>query len=148
MPKSTSDLNDLTGDSNSPEDRKKPFEAQTYPFSSAIPGILREMHLMLLRFFIFSVKNPLLGLKGEAVCGATMKVFRFINKTLQGELERGGDGVSLPLSKACQISIDARALSLASDTIWALTERVLDHFQWDDVVSKHLITAIQVRYRV
>ena len=84
------------------EDRQKPsFVPFTYPFSSAIPDILKQMHLLVLRFHVFAVKNPLLGLKGEAVCTAVMKVFRSLNGFMKDELEKGGDRT--PLSKACQV---------------------------------------------
>ena len=84
------------------EDRQKQaFLPFTYPFSSAIPGILKQMHLLVLRFHIFAMKNPLLGLKGEAVCTAVMKVFRSLNVFMKEELEKGGDRT--PLSKACQV---------------------------------------------
>lgn len=84
------------------EERQKPsFVPFTYPFSSAIPDILKQMHLLVLRFHVFAVKNPLLGLKGEAVCTAVMKVFRSLNGFMKDELEKGGDRT--PLSKACQV---------------------------------------------
>ena len=87
---------------NHKEKDKGAFVPVTYPFSSAIPGILKQMHLLILRFFLFSVKNPMLGLKGEAVCTAVMKVFRALNSSFKEELEKGGDRT--PLSKACQVT--------------------------------------------
>jgi hypothetical protein len=86
------------------EKEKGAFVPVTYPFSSAIPGILKQMHLLILRFFLFSVRNSMLGLKGEAVCTAVMKVFRALNSSFKDELEKGGDRT--PLSKACQVRYD------------------------------------------
>ena len=83
------------------EDQKGVFVPVTYPFSSAIPGILRQVHLLVLRYFIFAVKNPQLDQKGEALCSSVMKVYRFLNSSFKEELERGGNDT--PLSKACQV---------------------------------------------
>ena len=37
-----------------------------------------------------------------------------------------------------QISIDAASLAQASDTIWLLVERVLNHLKWGGAVTVHL----------
>lgn len=83
------------------DDQKGVFLPVTYPFSSAIPGILRQVHLLVLRYFIFAVKNPQLDQKGEALCSSVLKVYRFLNSSFKEELERGGSDT--PLSKACQV---------------------------------------------
>lgn len=47
---------------------KKQFTAQSYPFSEAVTVILHEMHVFVMWFVIFSVKNPHLGSRGQALC--------------------------------------------------------------------------------
>ena len=94
------------------EKEKGAFVPVTYPFSSAIPGILKQIHLLILRFFLFSVRNSMLGLKGEAVCTAVMKAFRALNSSFKDELEKGGDRT--PLSKACQVQCDTLSRTLSS----------------------------------
>ena len=89
------------GEDSQREDQRKAFVPVTFPFSSAIPGIIKQMHLLILRFFVFSARNPHLNSKGEALCTSVMKVFRYLNSIFKEELERGGDGT--PLSKACQV---------------------------------------------
>lgn len=86
-------------------DQRGVFVPITYPFSSALPGILRQMHLLVLRYFVFAVKNPQLDQKGEALCSSVMKVYRFLNNFFKEELERAGSDT--PLSKACQVSFDS-----------------------------------------
>ena len=137
------------------------FVPRTFPFSPAVPAVLKELHLLLLRFFFFSSLAPLssqpsqstltapsslLGDKREAICAVLSKACQFLVRTLRGELEghlalspdgvgpgRGGkagesplaSAAAMPLSKACQISIDARALAQALDTVWRLLEQSL-----------------------
>jgi len=50
---------------------KRQFTAQSFPFSEAVPVILHEMHVFVMWFVIFSVKNPNLGSRGEALCTGT-----------------------------------------------------------------------------
>ena len=89
---------------------ERKFVPITYPFSSAIPGILKQLHLLVLRYFVFAAKNSQLGVKGEALCASMMKVFRYINTVFKEELERGGEGT--PLSKACQVRVQSHAVPL------------------------------------
>ena len=93
---------DISGFSDEIVRKEKIFVPITYPFSSAVPGILKQLYLLVLRFYVFAVKNPVLPVKGEALCTAVMKVFRFLNTFLKDELEKGGDRT--PLSKACQVT--------------------------------------------
>lgn len=103
---------------NTSDPRDNAYIAQTYPFSDAVPNVMRELHLMVTRFFLFAARNPLLGSRGESVCKATKKAFSTVASTLKKELQV--DGENTPLSKACQISIDAATFAQASDTLWII----------------------------
>eukprot|EP00596_Hydrurales_sp_CCMP1899_P008498 CAMPEP_0119053484 /NCGR_PEP_ID=MMETSP1177-20130426/74460_1 /TAXON_ID=2985 /ORGANISM="Ochromonas sp, Strain CCMP1899" /LENGTH=677 /DNA_ID=CAMNT_0007033453 /DNA_START=772 /DNA_END=2802 /DNA_ORIENTATION=- len=125
-------------DIKSPTVSLNAFIPKTYPFSSAVPGILKELHLYLLRFFVFSVKNVSES-KGEVICESVVKIFRFITVHFKGELEKGEGNI--PLSKACQISIDASSIGLASESIWSLMTSILNHFEWGSSISSHIQSA-------
>jgi hypothetical protein len=92
------------------------FLSQTFPFSEVVPDILRELHVAITRYFLFATKNPHLGTRGEALCNAVKKVYDSIGSVLKHQLRV--DGPETPLSKACQISIDASAFAQSSDLIF------------------------------
>lgn len=96
------------------------FLSQTFPFSEVVPDILRELHITITRYFIFAIKNPHLGTRGEAICNAVKKVYDSIGSVLKRQLL--ADGVDTPLSKACQISIDASAFAQSSNLIFQVRD--------------------------
>jgi hypothetical protein len=69
-----------------------------------------------------------------------VKIFRFMNVFFKGELEKSEGNI--PLSKACQISIDASSIGEASEAIWALVANVSNHFEWGSSTNNHLQLAI------
>jgi hypothetical protein len=74
------------------------------------------MYLLVTRFIIFAAKNVHIGSRGESLCEAIKQAFVSVFGAFSMELMK--DGKEIPLSKACQISIDATTLSLASDSLW------------------------------
>lgn len=116
------------------------FQPKTYPFSFAVPLLLRELHLLIIRFFLFAVKNHDLGGRSEDICMAIVSAFEAICKSLRRELNK--DGIETPLSKACQIAIDGASLMSASDALWLMVEHGLKHFHWTDHLDRHMTAAM------
>lgn len=116
------------------------FIAQTFPFSETVCLVMHELHVLLVRYALFSVRNVLLGARGEAMCLAVEKAFDVICETFEKELLR--DGMDTPLSKACQISIDSTTFALASDTLWIIIEKILSHFHWAESIDTDLPRSI------
>jgi len=44
----------------------------------AVPLLMRELHVFAVRYFVFAVRNPALGPRGEEVCGALAAAFEAI----------------------------------------------------------------------
>lgn len=118
------------------------FVTQTFPFSEALPKIMHELHLMITRFFTFSVKNKNLTAIGESVCNAIQKAFMLISQTMLRKLLQ--DGAETALSKACQISIDAATFSHTTNYLKSFVSAALNHFKWSDSIDQHLPQAIAV----
>eukprot|EP01032_Pedospumella_encystans_P016306 gene16306-18606_t len=116
------------------------FQPKTYPFSFAVPLLLRELNLLIIRFFLFAVKNHDLGGRSEDICMAIVSAFEAICKSLRRELNK--DGIETPLSKACQIAIDGASLMSASDALWLMVEHGLKHFHWTDHLDRHMTAAM------
>eukprot|EP01034_Spumella_vulgaris_P021773 gene21773-27838_t len=116
------------------------FMATTFPFSGVVPLLLRHFHLLIVRYFVFAVKNQHLGSRGEEICNAVVAAYQTISNSLRHELSK--DGAETPLSKACQISIDAGTLSLASEAIWLMVENALKQFRWTEKIDVYISKAI------
>lgn len=116
------------------------FQPKTYPFSFAVPLLLREVNILIIRFFLFAVKNADLEGRSEDICIAIVSVYEAICKSLKREL--GKDGIETPLSKACQIAIDGASLMSASDALWMMVENGLKHFHWTENLDRFLHTGI------
>lgn len=117
------------------------FTVRTYPFSFAVPLLLRELHILVIRFFLFAVKNSELGGRSEDICLAIVSVFEAICKSLKRELSK--DGIETPLSKACQIAIDGASLASASDALWVMVENGLKHFHWTENLERYMTTGME-----
>lgn len=113
------------------------FVAQTFPFSEAVTILMKQLHLFVVRFFIFAVRNNRLSSQADSVCGSLCQAITTISGMLIKELRNGGS--DMPLSKVCQISIDAATISSASDTLWIITENALEQFHWIDETGTFLI---------
>lgn len=117
------------------------YTPHTYPFSFAVPLLLRELHILIIRFFLFAVKNTDLGGRSEDICLAIVSVYDAICKSLKKELNK--DGIETPLSKACQIAIDGASLLSATDTLWIIVENSLKHFHWTENLDIYLTNGIE-----
>eukprot|EP01035_Chromulina_nebulosa_P020501 gene20501-26595_t len=117
------------------------FMAQTFPFSEAVPQLMHELYLFVVRFFVFAVKNPHLGSRSEEICSAIVGAYQAIGKLLTKELHR--DGSDTPLSKACQISIDAATLAAAADSLWLMVEAALMQFRWTEKIDAVIAAAME-----
>jgi hypothetical protein len=116
------------------------FVARTFSFSAAVPQIMRALHVMVVRFFLFAHRNSHLSACGEAVCDAVFRAYEVLGSRLTQETVV--DGAETPLSKVCQISIDAATFAAVSDTVWEVIENALNHFRWSESIHSHLPDAI------
>jgi hypothetical protein len=119
---------------------KASFTPLQYSFSAAVPIILHQLHLLVIRYVLFAFKNLHLGSRGEAVCKSILKALNSVSEELQNALYV--DGKLTPLSKATQISVDAYTLSNSMDTIWLIIENFLNNFHWADSIETHLPLAM------
>ena len=119
---------------------KAVFTPQQYSFSAAVPIILHQLHLLVIRYVLFAFKNLHLGSRGEAVCKSILNALNSVSDELQNALYI--DGKLTPLSKATQISVDAYTLSNSMDTIWLIIENFLNNFHWADSIETHLPLAM------
>jgi hypothetical protein len=53
------------------------------------------------------------------------------------------DGSDTPLSKACQISIDAATLAAAADSLWLMVEAALMQFRWTEKIDAVIAAAME-----
>lgn len=112
------------------------------PFSEAVPAIIRSMYVVLTRFFLFAARNPHLGSRGESICKSIQEAYHAVGKVLLKELLLNGNDT--PLSKACQVSIDAAVFAKSSVVVYQLLEAMLKQFHWTDSLDSHLPMALQV----
>lgn len=120
----------------------QPFQQQSFPFSSVVPILLRELHLTVIRYFLFAVRNTELGTRSEEICTALVQAFQTICQCLLRALQR--DGMETPLSKACQISIDAAAISQASDALWEMVQQGMRHFHWTEKLEAYITRSVDL----
>lgn len=116
------------------------FVPLTFAFSAAVPQIMRALHVLVVRFFLFAHRNTHLSACGEAVCEAVFRAYEVLGSRLTQEIVV--DGADTPLSKVCQISIDAATFAAVSDTVWEIIENGLNHFRWSESIHSHLPNAI------
>eukprot|EP01038_Epipyxis_sp_PR26KG_P011269 gene11269-15120_t len=116
------------------------FMAQTFPFSAAVPILMKELHIIAVRFFIFLMKNNNYLNTSEYICKSMTNAIGAICKSLSHELTK--DGSDTPLSKACQISIDVAAIVLAADHLWTIIENGLVSYRFTEKLDLILSTAI------
>ena len=114
---------------------------KTFPFSELVPKIIRFIYLSLSRFFIFAIKNPHLGSRGESLCSNLSLILEHVCSALRESL--GFSGADTPLSKACQISIDSLTLASSCDQIYIILDQMLKFFHWNESIDTHLPVVIQ-----
>jgi len=123
--------------------KKEKKSMKTFAFSNAVPQILRELYSLLIRFFLYAVRNDeILGSKADDICQIISNVIRTISTTLSHELVK--DGLETPLSKACQIAIDSATLVSACDSLWLFVEGGLKHFHWTENLDNYMNQAIEI----
>lgn len=107
-----------------------------FAFSAALPVMFRELHLFVLRYFMYTFKCANLSLKGDAVCKSVLTAFESIARLYSNALKV--DGTDTTVSKACQVLIDATCLSSGSDALWTMMEKMLSHFRWTESMNLFL----------
>lgn len=123
--------------------KKEKKSMKTFAFSNAVPQLLRELYSLLIRFFLYAVKNDeILGSKADDICQIISNIIRTISTTLSHELVK--DGLETPLSKACQIAIDSATLVSACDSLWLFVEGGLKHFHWTENLDNYMNQAIEI----
>lgn len=123
--------------------KKEKRSMKTFAFSIAVPQLLRELYSLLIRFFLYAVRNDeILGSKSDDICQIISNIIRTISTTLSHELVK--DGLETPLSKACQIAIDSATLVSALDSLWLFVEGGLKHFRWTENLDNYMNQAIEI----
>jgi hypothetical protein len=112
------------------------FVPITLAFSGAVPKQMNQLNLSLLRFLQYITRNPVLSPRGSELCDAIGLFFKDIVDVLDFELSK--DGSETPLSKACQISIDAAAFSYCCINYRDYIGEVLTHVSWFDAIDSSL----------
>jgi hypothetical protein len=121
------------------------FIPHTLPFSAAVPAGMAQVHLCIARFFVFAAYCPQLSRKGPDMCESLRSVLAMMGDELLAELAR--DGPDTPLSKACQISIDASTLSHAVHALESVLAETMSLSQWSDAAETTLETALEAARR-
>jgi hypothetical protein len=112
------------------------FVPLTLPFSGAVPKIMMHLRQLMFRYLQFIIRNSALSPRGTSLCSAVESFFKSIVNILTTELSK--DGAETPLSKACQISIDAASLSYCCANFKDLVAGVLAHVGWVDAIETNL----------
>lgn len=86
---------------------------RTFPFSVVVPRLSLEVYRMILFCFLFGLQlQHLEGMEGTLL-RLTEEGLGVLSQLLNNELEGAMEnGANFPISKACQISVDAAALAL------------------------------------
>ena len=120
--------------------RQSNFTPHTLPFSEMVPRTLKHLHLMLIYCSQFVVHNDALGERGSAVCTTVEKCVTQICRLMHEELTR--DGPETPLSKACQIYVDACTLSYGCQWLREAVATMLIQSNWIESIDSYLDNVI------
>lgn len=85
------------------------FQPTKYLFSSAVPLLLRELYLLVVKYFLYVSKIKNLVSQGEAVCNCLQLCYETVADVLTCILKADGFK-DTSLAKASQIAIDASTL--------------------------------------
>jgi len=122
--------------------KKEKKTMKTFAFSSAVPQVLRELYSLLIRLFLYAVRNDeILGSKAEDICQIISNILQVISTNLHKELIK--DALETPLSKACQIAIDSATLVSACESLWLFIEGGLKHFHWTENLDNYINKAME-----
>jgi len=100
-----------------------------FPFSGLVPSVQHSLFMTVTRIVAFTAKSSLTTNRCDVACSTLLRVYEGIAAILGKELSR--DGGDTPLTKVCQISIDAAALAVASDSVWALLTASQRKLRWN-----------------
>jgi Exocyst complex subunit Sec15-like len=116
------------------------FVSKTYPFSSALPSIVRDVYVMFCRVFLFTIHNDHLHVTGPMLCDVIGNVLHEMAAVMGENMSK--DELETPISKACQISVDALAISQALVHSRYILAYALAHFQKQESVPSDLVMMI------
>ena len=111
-----------------PSPTPSPYPMQ-FPFSSLVPLAQHALFMTITRIIAFTAKSSLSTNRCDVVCSTILRVYEGVAATLGKELSK--DGVETPLTKVCQISIDAAALAAASDAVWQMLTACQRRLRWN-----------------
>ncbi|CAM9465550.1 unnamed protein product, partial [Ectocarpus fasciculatus] len=120
---------------------QKEFIPHNLPFSAAVPAGMTQLHLCIARYFVFAAYCPQLSRKGTDMCESVKNILVMMGDELVKDLVK--DGADTPLSKACQISIDAATLSHAVGTLGGVLAETMSLSQWSDAAEATLDSALE-----
>lgn len=118
------------------KDDAEDFVPHTLPFSELVPVMMRHLNVMMIRYSQFTVHNEALFAAGHSLCNSIVMCFLAISHVLEHELEK--DGSETPLSKSCQIFIDASSLSYCCVSFRDVVANVLMQANWFDTIDSDL----------
>ncbi len=119
------------------------YMSKTYPFSCALPAIIRDVYVMLCRLFLFLVYNPNINVTALNVCEVVESSFCIMANAMKEDMEKGSDDIdNVVISKICQIAIDATALSQSLVHIGAMIASALASFRKQEYIEDDVVTMI------
>lgn len=107
----------------------QPALPQQFAFSALVPLVQNAMYMTCTRIIAFTAKSSMAVNRSDAACTTILRVYEGVAAVLGSELSR--DGSDTPLTKICQISIDAAALAAASDSVWQLLTSAQRKLRWN-----------------
>ena len=126
------------------EDMDTLYMSKTYPFSCALPALVRDIYVMLSRIFLFLVHNPSLSVTGFDICEVVEGVLCEMAHTMQQDMRSSNDDVdNVTISKLCQIAIDAVAVSQSLVHVKDIIISAFDRFQKQESVENDVMAMIR-----
>lgn len=128
----------LTDKAGRHKDKKnnEAFVPHTLPFSELVPVLMRHLNIMMIRYLQFTVNNNGLLAAGHSLCNSVVMSFFAVTHVLEHEMEK--DGMETPLSKVCQIFIDASSLSYCCVSFREVVANVLIQANWFETIDSDL----------
>jgi hypothetical protein len=120
--------------------RTSNFVAHSLPFSEMVPRVMKHCYLMVIYCSQFVVYNDALGERGSSVCKMFESCVAVLSAELQMELTK--DGSETPLSKACQIYVDACTVSYCCRGFRDTLANMLIQSNWIESIDSYLDSVI------
>jgi hypothetical protein len=124
------------GGENKDKNSAENFVPHTLPFSELVPVLMRHLNIMMIRYSQFTVHNDGLIAAGHSLCNSVVMCFFSVTHVLEHEM--GKDGMETPLSKVCQIFIDASSLSYCCVAFREVVANVLMQANWFETIDSDL----------